>query len=109
MWGCESVRELEGVNGVTWDELTKREPELKTLLGRARQAGAACRGWEDVDRVFGPLRYLLSDLVGFLSKNRRCAVLGSTRAFEVAYWKLYDAVTRQIPPQGAAASPSGTV
>jgi hypothetical protein len=58
----------------------------------ARQTRVICRRWADVDQFFAPIRNTLTGLVGFTGKNRPHPVLGSTKAYEVAYWKLYDAV-----------------
>jgi len=49
----------------------------------------------------------LVELIGFAGKHRRHPVLGSVGAYEVAYWKLYDAVAGSLPmsPDGAAEAP----
>jgi hypothetical protein len=86
-----SFSDLEKVFGMTWRELADLEPKLDELLWTARQAGAACRRWSDVDRVFLPIRTALIELVGFAGANRGHPVLGSAAAYQVAYLKLYDA------------------
>jgi hypothetical protein len=83
--------------GVTWGELVEREPRLDALLRRARLAGAGCRAFADVDRVFGPLRNELAALIGFAGKHHSHPVLGSAGGYEVAYWNLYNAVAGQLP------------
>jgi hypothetical protein len=86
---------------VTWGELVELEPQLETLLGRARTAGASCRTFTDVDRAFGPVRNELAELIGFAGKHHRHPVLGSVGALEVAYWKLYDAVAGSVAGRAA--------
>jgi hypothetical protein len=92
-----NIRELEHVSGITRDELTAREPRLVNLPWDARQAGAVRRRWSDVERVFAPIRSSLADLVGFTGRNHRDPILGSTAAYQVVYWKLYDAVAGLLP------------
>jgi hypothetical protein len=82
---------------LTWAELVELEPQLQTLLWRAREAGACCSTFTDVDRVFGPVRNELTTLVGFSGQHHRHPVLGSTQAYQVAYSKLYDAVAGLLP------------
>jgi hypothetical protein len=87
--------------GVTWGQLVDLEPRLETLLERARTAGARCRTFADVARVFGPVRNELAELVGFAGEHRSHAVLGSVGALEVAYWKLYDVVAGLVAGRAA--------
>ena len=87
-----NLNDLQRAFGVTWGQLVELEPRVETLLGRARRAGAGCRTLTDVARGFGPLRDELAGLIGFAGRHQRHPVLGSTGAYEVAYWKLYDAV-----------------
>jgi hypothetical protein len=98
------VHELECLHGVTWSELVALEPELNRLLWEARRAGATCRKWSNVALAFAPFRNALTELVGFSVPQRRHPVLGSMGAYEVAYWKLYDAIVALVPPpdRGAA-------
>jgi anti-anti-sigma factor len=49
---------------------------------------------EALDR---PVRNELAGLVGFAGRHHRHPVLGSVGAYEVAYWKLYGAVTGLLP------------
>jgi hypothetical protein len=92
MKGYPNVQDLERHSGVTWRDLAELEPALAALLWEARRAGASCRRWPDVDRAFAPIRSRLAGLVGFMGKHHRHRVLGGVAAYEVAYWKLYDAV-----------------
>jgi hypothetical protein len=92
-----NFRDMERHSGITWQDLVELEPRLGELLWKARQAGASCLCWSDVDRVFFPIRNSIFDLIGFTSVNRKHRVLGSTGAYEVAYWKLYDAVAGLLP------------
>jgi hypothetical protein len=87
-----NVDDEQRAYGVTWGQLVELEPQVETLLWRARQAGAGCRTLADVDRAFTSLRDELTGLIGFFGKHHRHPILGSTGAYEVAYWKLYDAV-----------------
>jgi hypothetical protein len=103
MLSCPNYRDLERCYGVTWHELVEREPRLAELLWQARQAYARCRRWADVDREFPPINLALQKLIGFSGKNRWHPVLGSVGAYEVAYWKLYDAVAGLLPVRSAAA------
>jgi hypothetical protein len=56
-----------------------------------------------VDRAFAPIRDTLDDLIGFTGKHHRNPVLGGARAYAVAYWKLYDAVSGLLPGRAAGA------
>jgi hypothetical protein len=80
-----------------WGQLVELEPQVETLLWQARLAGANCRTFADVDRAFNALQYELTGLIGFVGKHHRHPVLGSAGAYEVAYWKLYDAVAGLVP------------
>jgi len=92
-----NIRELERLSNITWLDLAELEPRLEELLWEARRACAACRCWSDMDRVFAPIRAWLSAFVGFAGQNHRHPVLGSPDAYNVAYWKLYDAVAVLLP------------
>jgi hypothetical protein len=96
-----SVPDLERSHAVTWGELAALEPRLAELLWRARAAGAGCGGWEDVERVFAPFRDAVAELVGFRGRHRRHPVLGSVGAYEVAYWRLREAVSGLLPRPAA--------
>ena len=90
-------QDVERTHRLTWGELAELAPELNPLLWRARQASAACRDWQDQRRVFGEIRNELAGLVGFSGKRHRHPVLGSVAAYEVAYWRLYDATSALLP------------
>jgi hypothetical protein len=98
-----NVQDLERLHGVTWYGLVEGEPMLAELLWAARQAGAACRRWSDVARVFSPVRNELARLIGFSGRHQRHPVLGSAAAYEVAYWKLYEAVAGLVPGRAGGA------
>jgi hypothetical protein len=102
MTPCPNLRDLEQLTGITWGDLSALEPGLEELLWRARRAGGTCRAWSDVDRHFEPLRTGLVELVGFAGKNHRHPILGSSGAYQVAYWKLYDAVAGLLPRRAGA-------
>jgi hypothetical protein len=87
-----NFRDLERVEGVTWTDLTALEPRLGELLWDARRGCISCRRWYEVEQVFGPIRNTLAELVGFAGKNHQHPVLGSLAAYQVAYWKLFDAM-----------------
>jgi anti-anti-sigma factor len=91
------VHELEQRHGLTWGELAGMEPRLAELLWQARAAGARCRGWEDVPQTFAPFRNAVAALVGFQGRHRGHPVLGSVGAYEVAYWRLHEAVAGLLP------------
>ena len=86
------VHDLERTHGVTWSELAGLEPRLNELLLQARAAGAGCHGWDDVSRVFAPFRGAVAELVGFQARHSGHPVLGTVGAYEVAYWRLHEAV-----------------
>jgi hypothetical protein len=88
---------------ITWHQLVELEPRLETLLGQARRASASCRNFSEVDRVFGPVRNELAELIGFAGEHHQHPVLGSVGALEVAYWKLYDAVAGSVAGRAAGA------
>ena len=92
-----NVRNLEKLFGVTWRDLIALEPTLEGLLETAREASIICRRWADVDRFFVPIGNALSGIVGLAGKNQRHPILGSAKAYEVAYWKLFDEVVGALP------------
>jgi hypothetical protein len=85
-------RDLERVSGISWNDLLALEPRLAELLCSARQACSAPRRWSDMDQVFSPIRNALTQLIGFTGTNHEHPILGSSWAYQVAYWKLYDGV-----------------
>jgi hypothetical protein len=99
-----NFRDLERLSGITWHDLVELEPRLGNLLWKARQAGAICLCWADVDGAFSPIRNSVVELVGFAGHNHRHPVLGSTGAYEVAFWKLYDAVAGLLPVRAGGAA-----
>jgi hypothetical protein len=102
------VHDLEQTHGMTWGELVGLEPRLGELLWQARAAGAGCGDWEDVHRVFAPLRDALAELVGLRGRHRGCPVLGSVGAYEVAYWRLRQAVSGLLPRPAVRAAREAT-
>jgi hypothetical protein len=90
------VHDIERCHGVTWGELVELEPGLAHLWWQARQAGSACRNWADARWIFALVRRDLATLVGLTSKHHRHPVLGTVGAFDVAYWRLFDAVARRM-------------
>ncbi|HKB36374.1 MAG TPA: hypothetical protein VKD72_07970 [Gemmataceae bacterium] len=98
-----SFRDLEFIHGVTWQELTELEPRLGELLCVARDACLTCRCWSDVGRAFAPIQNTLAELVGFASKNHRHPVLCRRGAYQVAFWKLYEAVAGLLLGRAAGA------
>jgi hypothetical protein len=100
-----NVADLERMHGLSWHELAQSEPQLGELLWEARQTAVICRNWYDVYEQFAPFRRSLAWLVGFEGKHRDDPLLGSLGAYEVAYWKLYDAVARLVLRSPRKASP----
>jgi hypothetical protein len=47
--------------------------------------------------VFAPFRDALAELVGLRGKHGRHPLLWSVGAYEVAYWRLHDAVAGLLP------------
>jgi anti-anti-sigma regulatory factor len=101
--GYPNVQDVQRIHGVTWGQLVEREPQLDSLLRQARTAGAGCRTLKDVDGAFGPLRNELAELIGFKGRHHGHRVLGGPGAYQVAYWKLYDAVAGLLPARAAGA------
>jgi hypothetical protein len=101
--GYPSVQDVQRTQGFTWAQLVDLEPELAALLRRARTAGAGCRVLGDVGPAFSPLRNELAELIGFRGKHHAHPVLGGAGAYQVAYWKLYDAVAGLLPARAAGA------
>ena len=94
--------DLERAHGVTWRELVELEPKLGELLWAARQTGATCHNWSDVKGLFTPFQNALVGLVGPSERHLRHPVLASAGAYEVVYWRLYDAITKSFrarPPR----------
>jgi hypothetical protein len=91
-------RDLEHAHGVTWNALVELEPSLAELLWGARAASVTCRRWSDVDRAFAPIRNSLAEFVGFSCPRSSHPVLGSVGAYEVAYWRLYEAAAGLLLP-----------
>jgi hypothetical protein len=98
-----NFQDLERLSGITWGDLTALEPQLGELLWTARHACVTCRRWSDVARAFAPLRNTLAELVGFAGKHQRHPILGSAGAYQVAYWKLYNAVAVLLPGRAGGA------
>jgi len=90
-------RDLERMHGLTWAELAGMEPRLSELLWQARAAGAGCHSREEVPQVFAPFRNAVAEVVGFRSGHREHPVLGSVGAYEVAFWRLHDAIAGLLP------------
>jgi anti-anti-sigma factor len=88
---------IERLHGVTYSHLVDLEPRLEPLLWEARKVGAACLCQDDVQRAFNPIRNRLTDLIGFAGQRHRHRLLGSTGAYEVAYWKLFHGIADQVP------------
>jgi anti-anti-sigma factor len=105
--GYPNVQDVERTQRVTWAQLVDLESQLEALLWRARTAGAHCRTLKDAGRAFGPLRDELAELIGFRGKHHRHPVLGGPGAYQVAYWKLYDAVAGLVPARAGAPSDEG--
>jgi hypothetical protein len=104
-----NFRDAESRAGMTWNDLTALEPRLAELLWAARQGCVACGRWLDVDRVFAPIRARLTELVGFAGEHHRHPVLGSSWAYQIAYWKLYDAVAGSLPSRAGCAKETLTI
>ena len=103
-----NIQHLERALDVTWGELTGLEPRLNELLWQVRAAGAGCRDREDVERVFARFRNALADLVGFRGSHQCHPVLGSVGAYEVAYWRLRQAVSGLLPRPAVRAAREAT-
>jgi hypothetical protein len=99
------VQDIERERGVYWLQLADLEPGLYPLLWRARQEGAACRDWPEAQRAFARIQSELTDLVGLLGRHHRHPILGTVGAYEVAYWKLYEAVTGLLKRPATEATP----
>jgi hypothetical protein len=93
-----NIRDVERAFGVTWGELVGLEPRLNEVLWQARAAGAGCRCREDAQRTLAPFRGAVAELVGFRGRHRDHPVLGSVGAYEVAYWRILDAISGLLPP-----------
>jgi anti-anti-sigma regulatory factor len=105
------VDDVERTFRITWGQLVELERELEPLLWRARIAGAKCRTFTAAHQAFAVVRDELAGLIGFAGKHRGHPVLGSLGAYEVAYWKLYDAVAGLLAGRAAGTEeqPEATV
>jgi hypothetical protein len=107
VWPYPNFRDLERDHGVSWRDLSALEPKLTELMWLARKKGVACRSWSDVDQVFVPVRDALGELLGLAGKHRAHPVLGGPGAYDVAYWKLYDAAAWLLPGRPGRAAQAG--
>jgi hypothetical protein len=96
-----NIHDVERTHGLTWGELAGLEPRLEELLWQARSAGGRCRAWKDVEQLFAPFRAAVAELVGLRGRHHNHPVLGSVGAYEVAYWRLHDAVCGLLPRPAA--------
>jgi anti-anti-sigma regulatory factor len=94
---CPNEDDAQRSPALTWAHLVELEPKLASLLWRAQGTGAGCRTLADVDRGFVPVRIELTALIGFSGRHHRHPILGSARAYQVAYAKLYDAMAGLLP------------
>jgi len=101
-----NLQDVERRSGVTWHELVELDSRLAELLWEARRSCGNCRRWSDVEQAFAPMRNGLTELVGFARNDRRHPVLRSAEAYQVAYWKLYDAVAGLLPTRADCADES---
>ena len=101
-----NLQDVERRSGVTWHELVELDSRLAELLWEARRSCGNCRRWSDVEQAFAPMRNGLAELVGFARNDRRHPVLRSAEAYQVAYWKLYDAVAGLLPTRADCADES---
>jgi hypothetical protein len=92
-----NFRDLEKQSGITWHDLVELESRLTKLLWDARHACVNCRRWSEVEQAFAPIRNALTELLGFAGTHHRHPVLGTPGAYQIAYWKLYDAVAGLLP------------
>jgi hypothetical protein len=92
-----NYRDLESCHGVTWHELVDLDSRLADLLWDARHACVGCRRRSDVDQFFAPIHASLNAIFGWARAHPVHPRLGSHGAYQVAYWKLYDAVARLFP------------
>lgn len=84
----------DGFMDVSWSELVRLEPRLKTLLQHAKsyQGGegfCANKVWYGGD--FLALRERMSRLVGW-DRKTGYFILGTSEAYDIAYDKLYSAL-----------------
>jgi anti-anti-sigma factor len=99
-----SVADMPRRCAIAWWQLVELEPRLEELLRRARTAGVHCTAVADVPGLFSPLRNELAELIGFAGKHQFHPILGTTAAYQVAYWKLYDAVAGLLPRRAGSAA-----
>lgn len=96
----ESERKSVAGEPITWEELTRREPRLLALKREIeqldnRKGDYFCmneRWYGEGPYIGRGLRDRMAQLVGFLAKNRQDPVLGTSTAYEVAYFTLYYAL-----------------
>lgn len=71
---------------VTWDELVKVEPRLKSLLERCEQSQGGERAW------YQEFKPVLCRLIGFERREDGLEVLFTNEAYDVAYRHLIEAL-----------------
>jgi len=87
-----NVKDVERIHRVRWADLVELEPELDRLLTCATEAGTDCRNQRDVELRWSPFKGWLAELIGFYGRHRHHPVLGTVAAYDVAYWRLHNAV-----------------
>jgi hypothetical protein len=94
MRDSRSVKDMERIHGLRWEQLVEQEPELERLLKIARGVGDACRTWNDVLRGFSQFKNDVDRLTRAIVTRSPAPAPNGTAVWDVIYWKLHNAVAR---------------
>jgi hypothetical protein len=76
---------------LTWEMLCHIEPRLLSLLNEIQKSRNKKMKWYQVDEVwYGRFKPLMESLVGVYADGDE--IISSSRAYNIAYKKLYDAL-----------------
>ena len=94
MQDCTSVKDMERINDLRWEQLVEQGPELERLLNIARMVGNACRTWNDVNRGFSQFKNDVDRLTRSIVSRSPAPAPNGSAVWDVIYWKLHNAVAK---------------
>ena len=94
MRDSRSVKDMERIHGLRWNQLTEQEPELERLLDIAKMVGDSCRTWSDVLKGFSQFKNDVDRLTRSIVSLSPAPKPNGTAVWDVIYWKLHNAVAK---------------